>query len=149
MIFFNDLNLIIKRQMNSLLLALILIPAVEIYLFIKIGASIGAFNTVLLIFFTAFIGIYYARSQGLNTLNQGLRKMIKNEIPAYELISGALIAIGAIFLIIPGFATDFVGFLIIFPPTRKIIFKRFSNINKKEKYKKSDYIEGEYKDLDE
>ena len=75
--------------------------------------------------------------------------MIKNEIPAYELISGALIAIGAIFLIIPGFATDFVGFLIIFPPTRKIIFKRFSNINKKEKYKKSDYIEGEYKDLDE
>ena len=135
--------------MNSLLLALILIPAVEIYLFIKIGASIGAFNTVLLIFFTAFIGIYYARSQGLNTLNQGLRKMIKNEIPAYELISGALIAIGAIFLIIPGFATDFVGFLIIFPPTRKIIFKRFSNINKKEKYKKSDYIEGEYKDLDE
>ena len=149
MIFFNDLNLIIKRQMNSLLLALILIPAVEIYLFIKIGASIGAFNTVLLIFFTAFIGIYYARSQGLNTLNQGLRKMIKNEIPAYELISGALIAIGAIFLIIPGFATDFVGFLIIFPPTRKIIFKKFSNINKKEKNKKSDYIEGEYKDLDE
>ena len=135
--------------MNSLLLALILIPAVEIYLFIKIGASIGALNTVLLIFFTAFIGIYYARSQGLNTLNQGLRKMIKNEIPAYELISGALIAIGAIFLIIPGFATDFVGFLIIFPPTRKIIFKKFSNINKKEKNKKSDYIEGEYKDLDE
>ena len=135
--------------MNSLLLALILIPAVEIYLFIKIGASIGAFNTVLLIFFTAFIGIYYARSQGLNTLNQGLRKMIKNEIPAYELISGALIAIGAIFLIIPGFATDLVGFLIIFPPTRKIIFKKFSNINKKEKYKKSDYVEGEYKDLDE
>ena len=135
--------------MNSLLLALILIPAVEIYLFIKIGASIGAFNTVLLIFFTAFIGIYYARSQGLNTLNQGLRKMIKNEIPAYELISGALIAIGAIFLIIPGFATDLVGFLIIFPPTRKIIFKKFSKINKKEKYKKSDYVEGEYKDLDE
>ncbi len=135
--------------MNSLLLALILIPAIEIYLFIKIGASIGAFNTVLLIFFTAFIGIYYARSQGLNTLNQGLRKMIKNEIPAYELISGALIAIGAIFLIIPGFATDVVGFLIIFPPTRKIIFKKFSNINKKEKNKKSDYIEGEYKDLDE
>ena len=149
MIFFNDLNLIIKRQMNSLLLALILIPAIEIYLFIKIGASIGAFNTVLLIFFTAFIGIYYARSQGLNTLNQGLRKMIKNEIPAYELISGALIAIGAIFLIIPGFATDVVGFLIIFPPTRKIIFKKLSNINKKEKNKKSDYIEGEYKDLDE
>ena len=109
--------------MNSLLLAIVIIPAVEIYLFIKIGASIGAFNTVLLIFLTAFIGIYYARAEGLNTLNQGLRKMVKNEMPAYELISGALIAIGAIFLIIPGFATDFLGFLIIFPPTRKMIFK--------------------------
>ena len=83
--------------MNSLLLAIILIPAIEIYLFIKIGANIGAFNTVLLIFFTAIVGIYYARSQGLNTLNQGLRKMVKNEIPAYELISGAFIGIGAIF----------------------------------------------------
>ena len=91
----------------------------RIYLFIKIGASIGAFNTVLLIFLTAFIGIYYARAEGLNTLNQGIKKMVKNEMPAYELISGALIAIGAIFLIIPGFATDFLGFLIIFPPTRK------------------------------
>ncbi len=135
--------------MNSLLLVLIIIPAVEIYLFIKIGASIGAFNTVLLIFFTAFIGIYYARAEGLNTLNQGLRKMVKNEMPAYELISGALIAIGAIFLIIPGFATDFLGFLIIFPPTRKIMFKQFSNKNKKNDMKNKDYIEGEYKDLDD
>tara|TARA_B100000029_G_scaffold191565_1_gene189371 strand:- start:2474 stop:2887 length:414 start_codon:yes stop_codon:yes gene_type:complete len=135
--------------MNSLLLAIILIPAVEIYLFIKIGASIGAFNTVLLIFLTAFIGIYYARAEGLNTLNEGLRKMVKNEMPAYELISGALIAIGAIFLIIPGFATDFLGFLIIFPPTRKIMFKRFSNKNKKDDTKNKDYIEGEYKDLDD
>ena len=135
--------------MNSLLLAIIIIPAVEIYLFIKIGASIGAFNTVLLIFLTAFIGIYYARAEGLNTLNQGLRKMVKNEMPAYELISGALIAIGAIFLIIPGFATDFLGFLIIFPPTRKMIFKQFSNKNKKNDTKNKDYIEGEYKDLDD
>jgi UPF0716 protein FxsA len=135
--------------MNSLLLAIILIPAIEIYLFIKIGANIGAFNTVLLIFFTAFVGIYYARSQGLNTLNQGLRKMVKNEIPAYELISGAFIGIGAIFLIIPGFATDLIGFLIIFPLTRKILFKIFSNKNKKNYNKKKDYIEGEYKDLDE
>ena len=135
--------------MNSLLLAIIIIPAVEIYLFIKIGASIGAFNTVLLIFLTAFIGIYYARAEGLNTLNQGLRKMEKNEMPAYELISGALIAIGAIFLIIPGFATDFLGFLIIFPPTRKMIFKQFSNKNKKNDTKNKDYIEGEYKDLDD
>ena len=135
--------------MNSLLLAIIIIPAVEIYLFIKIGASIGAFNTVLLIFLTAFIGIYYARAEGLNTLNQGLKKMVKNEMPAYELISGALIAIGAIFLIIPGFATDFLGFLIIFPPTRKMIFKQFSNKNKKNDTKNKDYIEGEYKDLDD
>tara|TARA_B100001758_G_C17907115_1_gene351714 strand:- start:73 stop:486 length:414 start_codon:yes stop_codon:yes gene_type:complete len=135
--------------MNSLLLAIIIIPAVEIYLFIKIGASIGAFNTVLLIFLTAFIGIYYARAEGLNTLNQGLRKMVKNEMPAYELISGALIAIGAIFLIIPGFATDFLGFLIIFPPTRKMMFKKFSNKNKKNDTNDKDYIEGEYKDLDD
>jgi len=135
--------------MNSLLLAIILIPAIEIYLFIKIGSYIGAFNTVLLIFLTAFVGIYYARAAGLNTLNQGLRKMVKNEMPAYELISGALIAIGAIFLIIPGFATDIVGFLIIFAPTRKLIFKKFSKKNKKNNNKNSDYIEGEYKDLDD
>tara|TARA_B100001540_G_scaffold256681_1_gene234120 strand:+ start:264 stop:671 length:408 start_codon:yes stop_codon:yes gene_type:complete len=135
--------------MNSLLLAIILIPAVEIYLFIKIGASIGALNTVLLIFCTAFIGIYYARAEGLNTLNQGLRKMVKSEIPAYELISGALIAIGAIFLIIPGFATDLLGFLIIFPPTRKLIFKIFNKKEKDKNLKKKDYIEGEYKDLDD
>ena len=135
--------------MNSLLLAIILIPAIEIYLFIKIGASIGAFNTVILIFLTAFIGIYYARAEGLNTLNHGLRKMVKNEMPAYELISGALIAIAAIFLILPGFATDLLGFFIIFPPTRKLLFKIFSNKNKKNDIKSKDYIEGEYKDLDE
>ena len=133
--------------MNSLLIAIILIPAVEIYLFIKIGALIGALNTFLLIFFTAFIGIYYARAEGLNTLKMGLVKIVKNEMPAYELISGALIAVGAIFLIIPGFATDLVGFFIIFPPTRKIIFKKF--LNKNNNNKKKDYIEGEYKDLDE
>ena len=137
--------------MNSLLLAIILIPAIEIYLFIKIGASIGALNTVLLIFVTAFIGIYYARAQGLSTLNQGLLKMVKEQLPIYELLSGALIAIGAIFLIIPGFATDLVGFLIIFPPTRKLIFKKFTS-NKKgdnETINKKDFIEGEFKDLDE
>jgi len=134
--------------MNSLLLAIVLIPVIEIYLFIKIGSSIGAFYTILLIFLTAFIGIYYARVEGLYTLNQGLRKMVKNEMPAYELISGAFIGIGAIFLIIPGFATDLLGFLIIFPPTRKIVFKRFS-YKKKNKPKNNDYIEGEYKDLDD
>tara|TARA_B100000131_G_scaffold186187_1_gene179231 strand:- start:256 stop:678 length:423 start_codon:yes stop_codon:yes gene_type:complete len=138
--------------MNSLLLALIIIPAIEIYLFIKIGASIGAFNTVLLIFFTAFIGIYYARAQGLNTLNQGIRKMIKEQLPIYELMSGALIAVGAIFLIIPGFATDLLGFLIIFPPTRKLIFKKYSykqNDQKNYKSKNNEYIEGEFRDLDD
>ena len=136
--------------MNSLLLALILIPAIEIYLFIKIGASIGAFKTVLLIFLTAFIGIYYARAEGLSTLNQGIRKMVKNEMPAYEMISGALIAIGAIFLIIPGFATDLFGFLIIFPVTRKLMFKKFINkSNKSEPEIKKEFIEGEYKDLDD
>ena len=135
--------------MNSLLLAIILIPAIEIYLFIKIGAYIGAFNTILLIFFTAFIGIYYARAQGLSTLNQGIRKLVKNEIPAYEMISGALIAVGAIFLIIPGFGTDFLGFLIIFPPTRKILFKKFTNRKKENNVNKENYIEGEFKDLDE
>ena len=137
--------------MNSLLLAIILIPAIEIYLVIKIGASIGAFNTVLLIFVTAFIAIYYARAQGLSTLNQGLLKMVKEQLPIYELLSGALIAIGAIFLIIPGFATDLVGFLIIFPPTRKLIFKKFTS-NKKQNNNsnnKKDFIEGEFKDLDE
>tara|TARA_B100000029_G_C17375227_1_gene887688 strand:+ start:22 stop:432 length:411 start_codon:yes stop_codon:yes gene_type:complete len=134
--------------MNSLLLAIVLIPVIEIYLFIKIGSSIGAFYTILLIFLTAFIGIYYARAEGLNTLNQGLRKMVNNKMPAYELISGALIGIGAIFLIIPGFATDFVGFLIIFPLTRKIIFKKFS-YKKENNPKNNDYIEGEYKDLDD
>ena len=134
--------------MNTVLILIIGIPLIEIYLFIKIGSSIGAFNTVLLIFFTAFIGIYYARAQGLNTLNQGLRKMVKEEMPIYELISGALIAIGAIFLIIPGFATDFVGFLIIFPLTRKLIFRKFTVKNKKYK-NNNDYIEGEYKDLDD
>ena len=136
--------------MNSLLLALILIPAIEIYLFIKIGVSIGAFKTVLLIFLTAFIGIYYARAEGLSTLNQGIRKMVKNEMPAYEMISGALIAIGAIFLIIPGFATDLFGFLIIFPVTRKLMFKKFINkSNRSEPEIKKEFIEGEYKDLDD
>ena len=135
--------------MNSLLLAIILIPTIEIYLFIKIGSYLGAIYTILLIFLTAFIGIYYARAEGLNTLNKGLVKLVKNEIPAYEMISGALIAVGAIFLIIPGFATDLFGFLIIFPPTRKIIFKNFPIKKKESNFKEKDYIEGEYKDLDD
>tara|TARA_Y100001935_G_scaffold2716_1_gene2277 strand:- start:3316 stop:3729 length:414 start_codon:yes stop_codon:yes gene_type:complete len=135
--------------MNSLLLAIILIPTIEIYLFIKIGSYLGAIYTILLIFLTAIIGIYYARAEGLNTLNKGLVKLVKNEIPAYEMLSGALIAVGAIFLIIPGFATDLFGFLIIFPPTRKIIFKNFPIKKKENNFKEKDYIEGEYKDLDD
>ena len=133
--------------MNSLLLAIILVPAIEIYLFIEIGGLIGALNTILLIFVTAFTGIYYAKAEGLNTLNHGLKRLIKNEMPAYELLSGALIAIGAIFLIIPGFATDFVVFLIIFPITRRLIFKKFLKKNKFNNNK--DFIEGDYRDLDE
>ena len=139
--------------MSSLLLAIILILTVEIYLFIKIGAFIGALNTILLVFFTAFIGIYYARAEGLNTLNQGFKKIIKEQSPIYELLSGALIAVGAIFLIIPGFATDLIGFLIIFPPTRKLLFKKYTlnkkNSNGNYKMKNNDYIEGEFKDLDD
>ena len=133
--------------MNSLLLLIILIPAIEIFLFIKIGASIGAFNTILLIFLTAFIGVYYARLEGLNNLNRGIKSIVRDQMPVYELFSGALIAIGAIFLIIPGFATDVVGFLIIFPLTRKLIFKKF--LKKKGREKNNDYIEGEFRDLDE
>ena len=135
--------------MNALLILIISIPIIEIYLFIKIGSQIGAFNTITLIFVTAILGVAYARYEGFNTFKSGMSQMLKNEMPAYELISGALIAIGAIFLIIPGFATDFLGFLIIFPPTRKIIFKKFSNKNKKNDIKNKDYIEGEYKDLDD
>ena len=112
--------------MNTLLLSIILVPILEIYLFIKIGAQIGALNTILLIFITAVTGIVYARYEGLNTLKSGFLQMIKNEIPAYEIISGAAIAFGALLLIIPGFATDTLGFLIIFPLTRKLIFGKLS-----------------------
>ena len=135
--------------MNSFILLILLVPIVEIYLFIKIGSQIGAFNTISLILITAVIGIYYARYEGLNTLRSGISQMIKNEMPIYEIVSGAAIAFAALLLIIPGFATDFIGFLIIFSPTRKLIFKRFSNTNKKNNQKNEDYIEGEYKDLDD
>ena len=117
--------------MNTVLLSIILVPIIEIYLFIKIGAQIGAFNTILLIFITALTGIVYARYEGLNTLRSGFTQLIKKETPAYEIISGAAIAFGALLLIIPGFATDAIGFLIIFPFTRKLSFggisKKFQN----------------------
>ena len=135
--------------MNTVLLTIILVPIIEIYLFIKIGSQIGAFNTISLIFITAIIGVIYARYEGLNTLKSGISGMIKNEVPAYEIISGAAIAFAAILLIIPGFATDMIGFLIIFPLTRKIIFGRLLKKFKNETSNKKPYIDGEYEDIKE
>ena len=135
--------------MNPVLLSIILIPILEIYLFIKIGSQIGAFNTILLIFITAIIGIYYAKYEGLNTIRSGFMQIIKNELPAYEIISGAVIAFAAILLIIPGFATDFFGFLLIFPITRKLIFGNLSDKFKKNEKKKNNFIEGEYEDIED
>ena len=135
--------------MNSILLAIILIPVVEIYLFIKIGSEIGAITTILLIFITAIVGVYYAKYEGLNTLRSGFIQLSKNQTPAYEVISGAAIAIAAVLLIIPGFATDIFGFLLIFPLSRKFIFSKFKNkINKKENSKK-DFIEGDFEDIED
>jgi UPF0716 protein FxsA len=135
--------------MNTLLLSIILVPIVEIYLFIKIGSHIGAFTTITLIFVTAVIGVYYAKYEGLNTLRSGFSQLTKNEIPAYEMFSGAAIAFSALLLIIPGFATDLVGFLLIFPLTRKLILKNFANKFKKNNTNKKDFIEGVYEDIDD
>ena len=135
--------------MNPLLLSIILIPILEIYLFIKIGSQIGAFNTILLIFITAIIGVYYAKYEGLNTIKSGFLQIVKNQVPAYEIISGAAIAFAALLLIIPGFATDFLGFLLIFPITRKLIFGNLSNKFKKNEVKKNNYIDGEYEDIED
>ena len=135
--------------MNSVLLSIILIPILEIYLFIKIGSQIGAFNTILLIFITAVIGVYYAKYEGLNTIRSGFAQIIKNQEPAYEIISGAAIAFAAILLIIPGFATDLLGFLLILPITRKIIFGNLSDKLKKRKVKKDNFIDGEFEDIEE
>ena len=134
--------------MNSVLLSIILVPIVEIYLFIKIGSQIGALSTILLIFLTAITGILYARYEGLNSLRSGFSQLIKNEIPAYEMISGAAIAFAAFLLIIPGFATDFLGFLILIPFTRKLIFKKFANKIQK-RNEKNDFIEGEFQDIED
>ena len=134
--------------MNTVLLLIILIPILEIYLFIKIGSQIGAFTTISLIFFTAIIGVYYARYEGLNTLRSGLSQLYKNQMPLFELMSGAALAVAAFLLILPGFATDFLGFLVIFPFTRKIIFNLFAKNKKNEVHVKDDLIEGEYEDKD-
>ena len=135
--------------MNTALLLVIGIPLIEIYLFIKIGSQIGAFNTVLLILTTAVAGVAYARYEGFNTLKSGLSQLVKNEIPIYEIISGATLAFAALLLILPGFATDIIGILLIVPFTRKIILSKFINKNKK-KYKSENnknYIDGDYEDI--
>ena len=135
--------------MPAILLLLISIPLIEIYLFIKIGSYIGAFNTVSLILITAIVGIIYARYEGFNTLRSGMSQLIKNELPVYEIISGAALTFAALLLILPGFATDLMGLILIFPPTRKLILKNFSKKYTSKNQKKKDYIDGEFEDKDE
>jgi len=135
--------------MNSILLLIILIPVIEIYLFIKIGSQIGAIVTILLIFFTAIVGVYYAKYEGLNTLKSGFLQIRKNISPTYEMISGAAIAFAALLLIIPGFATDLFEFLIIFPFTRNLLLKKFFSKFKNDKVKKNNFIDGDFEDIED
>ena len=137
--------------MNTVLLLIIGIPIIEIYLFIKIGSQIGAFNTICLIFLTAIVGVTYARHEGFNTLKSGISGLMKNEIPIYEIISGATLAFAAVLLILPGFATDTLGILLIFPYSRKLFIKYFSKnyYKNKKTNKEKNFIEGEYKDIDD
>tara|TARA_Y100000748_G_scaffold259677_1_gene227145 strand:+ start:26 stop:451 length:426 start_codon:yes stop_codon:yes gene_type:complete len=135
--------------MNSIILTIIIVPIIEIYLFIKIGSEIGAFTTIFLIFATAVIGVYYAKYEGINTLRSGFQQISNNQTPAYEVISGAAIAFAALLLIIPGFATDFFGFILIFPITRKFFFNNLSKKFKKNKTSKKNFIEGEFEDIDD
>ena len=135
--------------MNSILLLIILVPVIEIYLLIKIGSQIGAITTIILIFTTAIVGVYYAKYEGLNTLKSGFIQISKNETPTYEVLSGAAIAFAALLLIIPGFATDILGFLLIFPISRKFIFTLFSKKIEKKKNKKNNFIDGEFEDIEE
>ena len=135
--------------MNPILLTIILVPAVEIYLLIKIGSQIGAMSTILLIFTTAIIGIYYAKYEGLNTLKSGFAQISKNETPAYEVISGAAIAFAALLLIIPGFATDALGFLLIFPYSRRMIFNKFFKKFKSRENNKKKFIDGDFEDIED
>ena len=135
--------------MNPILLSVILIPVIEIYLLIKIGSEIGAITTIFLIFITAIIGIYYAKYEGLNTLKSGFSQLSKNETPAYEVLSGAAIAFAALLLIIPGFATDIMGFLLIFPVSRKIIFNILTKRFKQNRSKNKKFIDGEFEDIED
>ena len=135
--------------MNSILLSIVLTPIIEIYLFIKIGSQIGAITTILLIFITAIVGVYYAKYEGLNTLKAGFLQLSKNEAPAYEIISGAAIAFAALLLIIPGFATDIFGFLMIFPISRKFFISKFTNKFKNKQNKNNNFIDGDFEDIDD
>ena len=135
--------------MNPILLTIILVPIVEIYLLIKIGSQIGAMSTILLIFTTAIIGVYYAKYEGLNTIKSGFAQLSRNETPAYEVISGAAIAFAALLLIIPGFSTDIFGFLLIFPISRKFIFNKMSKKFKQKKSERSNFIDGEFEDIED
>ena len=132
--------------MNSVLFLIIIVPIIEIYLFIKIGSQIGAFNTILLIFLTAFVGLIYVRYEGFNTLKSAISQVIKNEVPLFEIISGAALVIGAFLLILPGFLTDVLGLFFVIPITRKLFFKK---ITSNYKIKKKNFIEGEYEDIDD
>ena len=135
--------------MNSFFLAIILVPIIEIYLLIKIGSNIGALTTIVLIFTTAVIGVYYAKYEGLNTLRSGFSQLSKNQSPTYEVISGAAIAFAALLLIIPGFATDIIGFLLIFPLSRKFIFNLFSKKFPQKKQERNNFIDGEFEDIED
>ena len=137
--------------MNTVLLSIILIPAIEIFLLIKIGSQIGAITTILLIFTTAIVGIYYAKYEGLNTLRSGFSQISKNKTPTYEMMSGAAIAFAALLLIIPGFATDILCFLIIFPISRNFFLEKFffKFKKQKDKTKKTNFIDGEFEDIED
>ena len=138
--------------MNTAIILILGIPLIEIYLFIKVGSEIGALNTILLILTTAIVGIWYARYEGFNTLRSGMSQLVRNELPLYEIVSGAAIAFAALLLILPGFATDIIGILLVFPVTRKIILRKYSkksNSKKESKIKEKNYIEGEYEDLED
>ena len=134
------MQIYLKRQMNVVILFIIGIPLVEIYLMIKVGGMIGAFNTIFLILFTAITGVYFARLAGLNAIRSGFNQLIKNEIPIYEIISGAALAFAALLLIIPGFLTDFIGFLLIIPITRKFFISSISSKLKNKKVNSNDDI---------
>ena len=138
--------------MNTAIILILCIPLIEIYLFIKVGSEIGALNTILLILTTAVVGIWYARYEGFNTLRSGMSQLVKNELPLYEIVSGAAIAFAALLLILPGFATDIIGILLVFPVTRKIILSKYSKKNtskKKDNDRGKNYIEGDYEDIED